>query len=125
MLACLGADELSDAGVDTTKLNSVTVEVDAWGLHFAQELEEERLGISDKNFKILADALLVNAVGGHHDLLSLVGPQGVVRRVEVNYVATACLDGLTHDEAAALDALLLAVAGVHHDVVLQRQLLVL
>lgn len=126
MLASVGADELSDTGVDAAEFDGVAIEVNTWGLNLAQQLEKERLCISDKNLKVLADALLVDAVSSHHDLLALVRTQSVMSGIEVDDIATASFDGLSNDQASTLyAAFLLAILRIHHYEVFERQLLVL
>lgn len=65
MFARFSADKLANASKDTTKFNSVPIEIDTWCLYFTQQLEEKRFRVCDKNFKVLTDALLIDAISGH------------------------------------------------------------
>ena len=94
VLALVCRYQLADTGVDASKLHAFAVQVNSRGLHLSEELEVERLGISDEDLEVLFDGLLVDTVGRQEDLLPFHGLQGVMRGVKVDDVAPSCLDWL-------------------------------
>ena len=105
MLARVARDKLADACIDASKLYGVAVEMDPRSLHFTQELEEKGWSICDLDLEVLLDGLLVDAVGGHDDLLLLARAQRIVRYIKVDDIALPGVYRLTNDEAATLKAI--------------------
>lgn len=111
MLTLVRRDNLTDACVDATKLDCVTVQVHLWLLDLAKQLEEERLRVSHQDFKVLLDGLLVNALCSDGDCFLLVWSQVVVRDVKVDDVAAASVDGFADNKASTLQAVTWLVLG--------------